>query len=199
MGDRWAVPPPAPRGSYAISGSHPGRDSLEQRRGRERREGESHGTREWRGQTRYRDVPHFGQNQWNWPEMRDATHVGSFDPPDDGVRCATDSGGIGSNGVQDRLDIGGGNADDAQDLAGRRLLLYRLGERALQVPHTTALAGDCRRGAGEVSRTLSRTPRARGCPAGTGDTASGVWAAKGRDGGPRLDCCQPGGQPQGVS
>ena len=40
-----------------------------------------------------------------------------------------------------------------------------------------------------------------GSPAGTGTlhAASGVWAAKRRDGGPRLDCRQPGGQPQGVS
>ena len=49
--------------------------------------------------------------------------------------------------------------------------------------------------------TSGKTERAAGCPAGTEDTACRPpdMGAKGRDGGPRRDCCQPGGQPQRVS
>jgi hypothetical protein len=59
------------------------------------------------------------------------TQAVAFQPEDGGVERITQAGGTGRHGIEDGLDVGRRTADDAQDLAGRRLLLQGLGQVAV--------------------------------------------------------------------
>src|SRR3972149_875029 len=65
---------------------------------------------------------------------------------DDYVVRIAEMGGALGDGVQHRLQIGGGGADDAEDFAGRGLLLEGLGEVAVEASvlnRNGCLVGEC--------------------------------------------------------
>jgi hypothetical protein len=66
------------------------------------------------------------------PDLRgEAEHL-PLDPEEIRVRHVAEPRGVLDDGFQHRLHVGGGAADDPEDLAGRRLLLETLGQVAQQ-------------------------------------------------------------------
>src|SRR6266446_1047438 len=63
--------------------------------------------------------------------VRGQVHQPSVEANDETVDGRTEPRGARRNRLECRLDVGRGAADDAEDLAGRRLLLQRLGEVAV--------------------------------------------------------------------